>query len=72
MKNKFKIRGIDCANCALELERAIQKVEGVESASISFLAEKLVVECEDEKCEEVLKKVMDVIKKEEPEAVVEK
>ena len=72
MKNKFKIRGIDCANCALELERAIQKVEGVESASISFLAEKLDVECEDEKCEEVLKKVMDVIRKEEPEAVIEK
>lgn len=72
MKNKFKIRGIDCANCALELERAIQKVEGVESASISFLAEKLVVECKDEKCEEVLKKVMDVIRKEEPEAVIEK
>lgn len=36
MKNKFKIKGLDCANCAAELERAIQKIEGVQSASISL------------------------------------
>ena len=39
MKSTFKIKGIDCANCAAQLENAISKVEGVESASISFIAE---------------------------------
>ena len=47
MKSKFKIKGLDCANCAAELERGIQKIENVKYASISFMAEKLVVECEE-------------------------
>ena len=29
MKYKFKIKGLDCANCAAELERAIQKIDEV-------------------------------------------
>ena len=41
MKFKFKIKGLDCANCAAELERAIQKVEGIENATISFMTEKM-------------------------------
>ena len=49
MKIKFKIKGLDCANCAAELERAIQKIEGVDSASISFMTEKMIIECNEEK-----------------------
>lgn len=67
MKYNFKIKGIDCANCAAELERAIQKVDGVDSALINFLGEKLVIECDENKKEEVMKKVQKVIKKEEPD-----
>ena len=57
MKYKFKIKGLDCANCAAELERAIQKIDGVDEATISFMTEKLVIECEEENKEEVMKKV---------------
>lgn len=71
MKYNFKIRGIDCANCAANLERELQKVDGVENASISFMAEKLVIECEESNKEDVMKRVKKVIKKEEPEATVE-
>ena len=49
MKNKFKIKGLDCANCAAKLEGEIQKVEGVNEASISFMTERLVIECEEKK-----------------------
>lgn len=69
MKYKFKIKGLDCANCAAELERKIQKVEGVEEASISFMTEKLVLEISDNK-DEVMKKVQKVIKKEEPDVTI--
>ena len=41
MKSKFKIKGLDCANCAAELERAIQKLDGIESVSISFITQKM-------------------------------
>ena len=57
MKYKFKIKGLDCANCAAELERAIQKIDEVKEASISFMTEKLVIECDEENKEEVMKKV---------------
>ena len=71
MKVKFKIKGIDCANCAAELERAIQKIDGVTDASLSFMTEKLVMEIEDDRKDEVLKNLKKVVKKEEPDCTIE-
>ena len=71
MKGKFKIKGIDCANCAAELERAIQKIDGVTEASLSFMTEKLVMEIEDDRKDEVLKNLKKVVKKEEPDCTIE-
>ena len=71
MKVKFKIKGIDCANCAAELERAIQKIDGVTEASLSFMTEKLVMEIEDDRKDEVLKNLKNVVKKEEPDCTIE-
>lgn len=70
MRYNFKIKGIDCANCAAELERCINKVKGVDEATINFMTEKLVIECNEEERDEVMKKVMKVIRKEEPECTV--
>ena len=70
MKIKCKIKGIDCANCAAELERKIQKIEGIDEASISFMTERLVIECKDEIKDEVMEKVKKVVEKEEPDAVM--
>lgn len=71
MKSTFKIKGIDCANCAAQLENAISKLEGVESVSISFMAERMVLEYEEKNAEETMKKVRKLIKKEEPDATLE-
>ena len=71
MKSTFKIKGIDCANCALQLENAINKIEGVENASISFMAERMVIEHEDKSKEEIIKNIKKVIKREEPDATIE-
>ena len=71
MKVKYKIKGIDCANCAAELERAIQKIDGVTEASLSFMTEKLVMEIEDDRKDEVLKNLKKVVKKEEPDCTIE-
>ena len=71
MKMKFKIKGIDCANCAAELERTIQKIDGVTEASLSFMTEKLVMEIEDDRKDEVLKNLKKVVKKEEPDCTIE-
>ncbi len=70
MKIKCKIKGIDCANCAAELERKIQKIEGVDEASISFRTEKMVVECKEELKEKVLEDIRKTVKREEPDAIM--
>lgn len=46
MKFKFKITGLDCPNCAAKLAANMEKCEGVTSAKINFLAERLTVESE--------------------------
>lgn len=71
MKSKFKIKGLDCANCAAELERAIQKIEGIESANISFMTERMILEYNETRKEEIMEKVKKVIKREEPDVIIE-
>lgn len=71
MKVKFKIKGLDCANCAAELERRIQKIEGIDNASISFMMERLEIEFGESQKEEVVKKLVKTIKKEEPDVKLE-
>ena len=44
MKFKFTIEGVDCPNCAAKLAAMMEKLEGVDSAKINFLSEKLTVE----------------------------
>ncbi|GAB6159692.1 cation transporter [Howardella ureilytica] len=54
MKKKFVIEGIDCANCASKMEEAINKIEGVNSATINFFAEKLTIDADDDKFEDII------------------
>ena len=44
MKYKYVITGIDCPNCAAKLADMMSNTEGVDSAKINFLTEKLTVE----------------------------
>ena len=43
MKKTYEIE-VDCANCALKMEEAARKVEGVMEAAVSFMAQKMKVE----------------------------
>ncbi|MDE7265669.1 MAG: cation transporter, partial [Clostridia bacterium] len=53
MNNVIKISGLDCANCARELEEEISKIVGVESATVDFVAQKVYVDCNDFTLEKV-------------------
>jgi Cd2+/Zn2+-exporting ATPase len=46
MKFKYTITGIDCPNCAAKLAAIMSGKDGVISAKINFLTEKLTVESE--------------------------
>lgn len=71
MKNILKIKGLDCANCASKLENAIQKIEGMESVSINFMTEKIIMEYNEENKKQIMQKVKKIIKKEEPDVKIE-
>lgn len=43
-KKTFSIQGMHCASCVNVLERALKKIEGVESASVNLASEKATVE----------------------------
>ena len=70
MKKVFELEDLDCANCAAKMERAIAKIEGVESVSVSFLSQRLAIEAEEEQFEEIMDKVVKVCKKVEPDCII--
>ncbi|MCI8575671.1 MAG: heavy-metal-associated domain-containing protein [Bacilli bacterium] len=70
-KYKYKIKNLDCANCANSLEQALQKIKGLENVSISFMTEKLIFECNEDKKEEYITQIKAIIHKEEPDVQIE-
>ena len=67
MKKSYKVKNIDCANCAAKLEKAINKLPDVEVAVVSFATEKLILEAADEKFDAVLLQVEQTMKDIEPD-----
>lgn len=71
MKKKFKLIDLDCANCAAKMEEGIKKFSGVKDASVSFMTQKLVLEADDDRFDEIMKEVVAVCAKVEPDCKIE-
>ena len=67
MKKVFRMKELDCANCAAKMEAGINKIEGVTKATISFMTQRLTLEYEEGRLEEILEKAQQVIAKIEPD-----
>ena len=48
MKKRFELENLECAHCAAKIEDAIGKLDGVNSATVNFMAQKLVLDADDE------------------------
>lgn len=70
MKKTYKLEDLDCANCAAKMEDAIRKLDGVTSASVSFIMQKMTIEATDDRFDQILKDVLKTIKKVEPDCRV--
>lgn len=70
MKKKFKLNNLDCANCAAKMESRIQQIDGVSEAAVSFLSQRLTIEGEDERFDEIMKDVAKTIRKIEPDCEI--
>ena len=69
MQKKFKIE-VDCANCAAKIETAVKALP-VKNASVSFMAQKMLLEADDDKFDAVLKDAIKAAKKVEPDFEIE-
>ena len=67
MKKTFTLEELDCAHCAAKMETAINKIDGVISASISFMSQKLTIEADEKDFDKILKAAQKAIKKIEPD-----
>ena len=66
MKKKFKLQDLDCANCAAKMEEAIKKIDGVNDASVNFMMQKMTIDADDSKFDDIMKEVVTVCAKVEP------
>jgi len=70
MKKTYKIE-VDCANCANLMEDAARKTAGVQSATVNFMTQKMIVEfAEGQKPAEVMQNVLSACKKVEPDCEI--
>lgn len=70
MKKTFQMIDLDCANCAAKMERAIQKIDGVTSATVSFMTQKLTLEADNTRFEQIVKEAVKACKKVEPDCEI--
>ena len=70
MRKVFKLEDLDCANCAAKMERAILKIEGVSFASVSFMTQKMTVDADDARFDEIMDEVVRVCAKVEPDCQI--
>lgn len=70
MKKRFMIEELCCANCAAKMEAEIRKLDGVQSANITFLTQKLTLEAEEDQFEALLEQADRIIRKIEPDCVL--
>ena len=70
MKKKYNLKNLDCGNCAAKMETAIKKIDGVKDANVSFMAPKMTIEAEDADFEKIMKEVVAVCRRVEPDCTI--
>ena len=70
MKKNFKLDGLDCANCAAKIEKKVKSLDGVKDATVSFFAQKLVLEADDDKLDAIVKEVAELVHRVDPDCTM--
>ena len=70
MKKRYQLKDLDCANCAAKMEEAINKIDGVQKAEVSFMMQKLTVEADEDRFDEIIKEVVKTCRRVEPDCEI--
>lgn len=68
---KFNLKNLDCANCAAKIEENVAKIDGVNSVSVNFLTTTMKIDFDENRRDEIIEKIKQVIKKLEPDTILE-
>ncbi len=70
MKKVYRLEDLDCANCAAKMERAVAKIDGVDSVAISFMGQRLSIDADEARFDDIIKEVVKVCRKVEPDCKI--
>ena len=70
MKKRYKMIDLDCANCAAKMEDAIRKIDGVNEVSVSFLSQKLTIDADESRLDDIMEQVIKICKRVEPDCTI--
>ena len=70
MKKVYMLEDLDCANCALKMEDGIKKIEGIVNAEVNFMTQKMTIETEADDQKKIMKEVVKVCRKIEPDCTI--
>ena len=72
MKATLKLEGLCCANCAAKIEAGVQKIPGVDEATLSFMTQKLIIVADNDKMDGIIEEATKIAKKIEGDVVVKR
>ena len=70
MKKVFQLQDLDCANCAAKMERAVAKIDGVNEVNVSFLTQRMAIDADEARFDEIMEKVVKTCRKVEPDCTI--
>ena len=70
MKKTFELEDLDCANCARKMQEAVEKLDGVNSCKVNLMTQKMILDADDARFDDILKEAIKVMKKVEPDCTV--
>ena len=70
MKKTIKLIDHDCGHCAAKIQKAVQKIDGVNDVEVNFLSQKMVLDAPDDRFDAILAEAKALIKKIEPDVTV--
>ena len=70
MVRSYRLKDLDCANCAMKIGHAVGELAGVKNAQVHFAAQRLTVEFAGEPALEIETQIRDTVRAIEPETQV--
>lgn len=70
MKKVFKVVDLDCPNCAAKMQRSIEKIKGVNEVSVNFMGQKIELDADDARFDDIVREMVKACRKVEPECVI--